>query len=410
MNVTGANRSGPRRGLAAVPRGVWVLGIVSMCMDLSSELIHSLLPLYLAIGLGASALTIGVIEGVAEAIALIVKIFSGVMSDLFRKRKALVVLGYGLAAVTKLAFPLAPSLGWIVAARFADRVGKGIRGAPRDALIADITPAEVRGASFGLRQALDTVGAVGGPLMAIAAIAAFAGDFKAAFWVAVVPAFLSVTLLVAGVDEPDRPKTVDGSDKQKHLRLADAKRLGRGFAIVVTIAAVLTLARFSEAFLVLRARDVGLAVSAAPWVMVVMSAVYAAVAYPAGAAADRGYGPKLLSAGLIALVISDVILANAAGGIAVMIGAALWGLHMGLTQGLLAALVAAAAPADLRGTAFGVFNLVCGLALLAASALAGWLWDAFGAPFTFYAGAAFTAVAWVAFIAYGRRASNLRPS
>jgi len=228
-------------------------------MDLSSELIHSLLPLYLAIGLGASALTIGVIEGVAEAIALIVKIFSGVMSDLFRKRKALVVLGYGLAAVTKLAFPLAPSLGWIVAARFADRVGKGIRGAPRDALITDIPPAEVRGASFGLRQALDTVGAVGGPLMAIAAIAAFAGDFKAAFWVAVVPAFLSVTLLVAGVDEPDRPKTVDGSDKQKHLRLADAKRLGRGFAIVVTIAAVLTLARFSEAFLVLRARDVGLA-------------------------------------------------------------------------------------------------------------------------------------------------------
>ena len=400
----------PLRGLAAVPRSVWVLGIVSMCMDLSSELIHSLLPLYLAMGLGASALTIGLIEGVAEAIALIVKIFSGVMSDLFRKRKALVVLGYGLAAVTKLAFPLAPSLGWIVAARFADRVGKGIRGAPRDALIADITPSEVRGASFGLRQALDTVGAVGGPLMAIAAIAAFAGDFKAAFWVAVVPAFISVTLLVVGVDEPDRPKIGDGSDTQKHLRLADAKRLGRGFAIVVTIAGVLTLARFSEAFLVLRARDVGLAVTAAPWVMVVMSAVYAMVAYPAGAAADRGYGPKLLSAGLIALVISDVILANAAGGMGVMMGAALWGLHMGLTQGLLAALVAAAAPADLRGTAFGVFNLVCGVALLAASVLAGWLWDAFGAPFTFYAGAAFTAIAWVGFIAYGRRASNLRPS
>ena len=398
----------PRRGLAAVPRSVWVLGIVSMCMDLSSELIHSLLPLYLAMSLGASALTIGLIEGVAEAIALIVKIFSGVMSDVFRKRKALVVLGYGLAAVTKLAFPLAPSLGWIVAARFADRVGKGIRGAPRDALITDITPSEVRGASFGLRQALDTVGAVGGPLMAIAAIATFAGDFNAAFWVAVVPAFLSVTLLVVGVDEPDRQKIGDGSDTQRHLRFADAKRLGRGFAMVVTIAAVLTLARFSEAFLVLRAHDVGLAVSAAPWVMVVMSAVYAIVAYPAGAAADRGYGPKLLSAGLIVLVISDVILANAAGGMGVMIGAALWGLHMGLTQGLLAALVAAAAPADLRGTAFGVFNLVCGMALLAASVLAGWLWDAFGAPFTFYAGAAFTVIAWGAFIAYGRGASVLR--
>src|SRR5436190_4053424 len=398
----------PKRGLAAVPRSVWVLGIVSLCMDLSSELIHSLLPLYLAIGLGASALTIGIIEGVAESIALIVKIFSGVISDMFHKRKALVVLGYGLAAVTKLAFPLAPSLGWIVAARFADRVGKGIRGAPRDALITDITPVEVRGASFGLRQALDTVGAVGGPLLAIAAIAAFAGDFKAAFWVAVVPAFLSVTLLVVGVDEPDRLRIGDGSDKQRHLRLVDAKRLGSGFAIVVTIAAVLTLARFSEAFLVLRARDVGLAVDAAPWVMVVMSLVYALVAYPTGAAADRGYGPKLLSAGLIALVISDVVLANAGGGASVMIGAALWGLHMGLTQGLLAALVAAAAPADLRGTAFGVFNLVCGVALLAASVIAGWLWDAFGPQFTFYAGAAFTAIAWIAFLAYGRAASDLR--
>jgi MFS family permease len=379
-------------------------------MDLSSELIHSLLPLYLAVGLGASTLTIGIIEGVAEAIALIVKVFSGVLSDMFHKRKALVVLGYGLAAVTKLVFPLASTVGWVVTARFADRVGKGIRGAPRDALIADITPPEVRGASFGLRQALDTVGAVGGPLLAIAAIAIFAGDFKAAFWVAIIPAFLSVTLLVVGVDEPDRPKTGEAAEKGTRLRLADVKRLGRSFAIVVTIAAVLTLARFSEAFLILRARDVGLAVGAAPWVMVVMSAIYAMVAYPAGAAADRGYGPKLLSAGLVALVASDLVLAHAAGGAGVMIGAALWGLHMGLTQGLLAALVAQAAPADLRGTAFGVFNLVCGVALLAASVLAGWLWDAFGPQFTFYAGAAFTLVAWIGFLAYGRTATKLRHS
>jgi MFS family permease len=396
-----------KRGLAAVPRGVWVLGLVSMCMDLSSELIHSLLPLYLALGLGASTLTIGLIEGVAEAIALIVKIFSGVLSDLFHRRKALVVLGYGLAAVTKLVFPLASTVGWVVTARFVDRVGKGIRGAPRDALIADITPADVRGASFGLRQALDTVGAVGGPLLAIAALAVFTGDFKAAFWVAIVPAFASVALLVAGVDEPDRPKS---ADETKRLRWSDAGRLGRGFAIVVTIAAVLTLARFSEAFLILRARDVGLAVGQAPWVMVTMSAVYAIVSYPAGAAADRGHGPGLLSAGLAMLVAADLTLANAAGGTSVMIGAALWGLHMGLTQGLLAALVAAAAPADLRGTAFGVFNLVCGVALLIASVLAGWLWDAFGPQFTFFAGAGFTAVAWIGFLIYGRAATNLRRS
>jgi MFS family permease len=375
-------------------------------MDLSSELIHALLPLYLAVGLGASMLTIGIIEGIAEASALIVKVFSGVLSDIFRRRKPLVVLGYGTAALTKLIFPLATTVGWIVTARFADRIGKGIRGAPRDALIADLTPPEVRGASFGLRQALDTVGAVGGPLLAIGAMAYFASDFQAAFWVAVVPAFLAVVLLIVGVDEPARP--VQEGGKEPRLQWSSAKRLPPGYWIVVAIAAVLTLARFSEAFLVLRAQNVGLATGAAPWVMVFMSVVYAAVAYPAGAAADRGHGPKLLSAGLVALIASDLVLANAGGGATVFAGAALWGLHMGLTQGLLAALVAAAAPADLRGTAFGLFNLVCGIALLVASVLAGWLWEAFGPELTFYAGAAFTLVAWIGLLRYGRGATELR--
>jgi len=377
-------------------------------MDLSSELIHALLPLYMAVGLGASILTIGIVEGIAEATALIVKVFSGVISDYFRRRKPLVVLGYGLAAFTKLVFPLAATLGWIVAARFADRVGKGIRGAPRDALIADLSPPEVRGASFGLRQALDTVGGVGGPLLAIGAMAYFASDFQSAFWVAVVPAFLAVALLVFGVEEPvKRPKAV-ATDGAKRLRLADAKRLGRDYAIVVGIAAMLTLARFSEAFLVLRAQNVGLPTAMAPWVMVVMSIVYAAVSYPAGSAADRGHGPRLLSAGLLALIASDLVLANAHGGVMVFLGAALWGLHMGLTQGLLAALVAASAPVDLRGTAFGVFNLVCGVALLVASVLAGWLWDAFGPGFTFYAGAGLTLIAWIALLRHGGGATELR--
>ena len=394
--------------LTRIPRGVWALGFVSMCMDLSSELIHALLPLYMAVGLGASILTIGIVEGIAEATALIVKVFSGVISDYFRRRKPLVVLGYGLAAFTKLVFPLAATLGWIVAARFADRVGKGIRGAPRDALIADLSPPEVRGASFGLRQALDTVGGVGGPLLAIGAMAYFASDFQSAFWVAVVPAFLAVALLVFGVEEPvKRPKAV-ATDGAKRLRLADAKRLGRDYAIVVGIAAMLTLARFSEAFLVLRAQNVGLPTAMAPWVMVVMSIVYAAVSYPAGSAADRGHGPRLLSAGLLALIASDLVLANAHGGVMVFLGAALWGLHMGLTQGLLAALVAASAPADLRGTAFGVFNLVCGVALLVASVLAGWLWDAFGPGFTFYAGAGLTLIAWIALLRHGGGATELR--
>jgi len=395
-----------KTGLAAIPRGIWALGFVSLCMDLSSELIHALLPLYMAVGLGASTLTIGLVEGIAEATALIVKVFSGVLSDLFRRRKPLVVLGYGLAALTKVIFPLAPTLGWIVTARFADRVGKGIRGAPRDALIADLAPPAVRGASFGLRQALDTVGGVGGPLLAIGAMAYFASDFQAAFWVAVVPAFVAVLLLIFGVEEPAGAARTASNAKQP-LQWSAAKRLGRDYAIVVGIAAVLTLARFSEAFLVLRAQNVGLPIAAAPSVMVIMSIVYAATSYPAGAAADRGHGPRLLSAGLVALVAADLVLANARGGAAVFLGAALWGLHMGLTQGLLAALVAASAPSDLRGTAFGVFNLVCGVALLIASALAGWLWDAFGPSVTFYAGAGLTLLAWGALNRYGRSAARL---
>jgi MFS family permease len=394
----------PRRGLAAIPRGVWALGVVSLCMDLSSELIHSLLPLYMSIGLGASTMTIGVVEGVAEGLALIVKVFSGVWSDVVRKRKALVVIGYGMAALTKFIFPLAPTLGWVVTARFADRIGKGIRGAPRDALIADITPSDVRGASFGLRQALDTVGGIGGPLLALAAMFYFADNFRATFWVAVVPAVVCVVVLVFAVQEPAK---VGGDGEQAPLRLSDAKRFPARYWIVVGIAAVFTLARFSEAFLVLRAQNVGLRVALVPWVMVIMSVVYAIVAYPVGAAADRGYGAKLLWSGLVALIAADLVLASAAAPVAVFAGAALWGLHMGLTQGLLAALVAAAAPADLRGSAFGVFNLASGVALLIASALAGWLWDAYGPRFTFYAGAVFTAVALVALVARGAEVGKL---
>ena len=380
-----------RKGLAGVPRGVWVLGIVSLLMDVSSETIHALLPLYMATVMGASTFVIGVVEGIAESMALIIKLFSGVLSDWFRKRKPLVLLGYGLAAVSKFAFPLAPTLGWIIAARFADRVGKGIRGAPRDALIADITPEDARGRSFGLRQALDTVGAIGGPLLALAAMAIFASSFKAAFWIAVIPAVLCVILIVVGVDKPE--KKGDDAAPRRRVRFADARRFTSSFWIIVAIAGVLTLARFSEAFLVLRAQNVGFEVARAPLVMVVMSIVYAITAYPAGVALDRGRGAPLLAAGVVALIAADIVLALASGAMSVLAGAALWGLHMGLTQGLLAALVAGAAPNDLRGTAFGVFNLVCGIALLIASVLAGWLWDAYGPAQTFYVGAAFTVVA-----------------
>jgi len=386
---------------AAIPRGVWVLGGVSLCMDMSSELVHALLPLYMATVLGASALVIGIVEGIAESLALVVKLFSGALSDWSRKRKPLVLAGYGIAALTKFVFPLAPSLGWIVGARFADRIGKGIRGAPRDALIADIAPPELRGRSFGLRQALDTVGAVIGPMLALAGMAYFAGNFQAVFWIAVVPAVLCVVLIVFGVEEPAR----SNRETKPAWRFADARRLPRSFWVIVAIASVLTLARFSEAFLLLRAQDTPLGTEHAPVVMVVMALVYALSAYPAGAALDRGHGALLLVTGLAALVASDLVLARSATTLGVVAGSALWGVHMGLTQGLLAALVAAVAPEDLRGTAFGIFNLACGVALLVASVLAGWLWDAYGPAVTFYAGAAFTAIAGVALVA---RRSDVR--
>jgi MFS family permease len=377
-------------GWRRVPRGVVVLGFVSLLMDASSELVHALLPLFMVTVLGASALVVGVIEGVAEATAMVVKVFSGYLSDLTRRRKPLVLLGYGLGAVSKFAFPLAPSLAWVVGARVVDRIGKGIRGAPRDALIADLAPAGARGASFGLRQALDTAGALVGPLLALGAMAWFAGDFRAAFWIAVLPAALCVLLIALGVEEPARAH--DGKAAPR-IAFADLRRLDRRFAIVTGIAVLLTLARFSEAFLVLRAHGVGMALVSVPWVMVAMTLVYALVAFPAGVLADRGHSPRLIAAGLAALVASDIALAQAAGAAAVLGGAALWGLHLALTQGLLSAMVAAVAPAELRGTAFGVFNLACGVALFVASALAGLLWDAIGPQATFYAGAAFTLLA-----------------
>jgi MFS family permease len=369
-------------------------------MDVSSELIHSLLPLFLVTVLGTSTLAVGAIEGLAEATALITKVFSGYLSDYFRNRKVLTVLGYGLAAATKPIFPLATSLAWVVVARFVDRVGKGIRGAPRDALIADITPADARGAAYGLRQTLDTLGAVAGPALAIAAMLWFAGNFREVFWLAVVPAVASVALLAFGVREPARAP--GASKSAPPVTVAEIKRLSTRYWWVVGVAALMTLARFSEAFLVLRAQNVGMAIAWVPLVMVVMSLVFALVSYPAGVLVDRGRYRSLLSAGMLALVIADLILAHAGSVRQVLGGAAVWGVHMGLTQGVLAALVAETAPADLRGTAFGLFNLVSGIALLIASALAGWLWDLYGPARTFEAGAVFTVLAWLALLVQSR--------
>ena len=383
----------PNYALREIPGGIWALGFVSMLMDISSEMIHALLPVYLVTVLGTSMVTVGVIEGVAEATASITKIFSGALSDWLGKRKLLAVLGYGLAAFTKPVFPLAPSVSWLIGARFVDRVGKGIRGAPRDALVADIAPTHLRGASFGLRQSLDTVGAFLGPLLGIGLMWWTVDNFRAVFWVAVVPAFLAFALMIFAVREPARPERL----RQVHnpISLAEIKRLGASYWWIVGIATVFTLARFSEAFLILRAQSVGLPIMLVPAVLVLMNMVYALAAYPAGVASDRMNRTTLLIVGLVLLIAADLALAllPSIGGVA--LGVVLWGLHMGLTQGMFATLVADASPPELRGTAYGFFNLLTGVAMLAASVIAGALWDATGPKATFVAGAclAFLALA-----------------
>jgi MFS family permease len=395
----------PAASPSRLPAGIWALGIVSLLMDVSSELIHSLLPVFMVTTLGISVLAVGLIEGFAEASALIVKVFSGVLSDYMGRRKPLAVLGYGLAAVSKPLFALASTAPLVLTARLLDRIGKGIRGAPRDALVADLAPPGMRGAAFGLRQSLDTVGAFLGPVLAIGLMLLWANDFRAVFWVAVIPALLSVALLVFGVREPSPAGAAASANP---IRRDNLRRLGRAYWWVVAIGAVFTLARFSEAFLVLRAQQGGLALAWTPLVLIAMNVVYSAGAYPFGKLADRASHVALLAGGLAVLIGSDLLLAISNQGPALWGGVALWGLHMAMTQGLLATMVAQAAPADLRGTAFGFFNLVSGAALLVASGLAGWLWDSWGAPVTFVAGAGLAAAALAALAVHALRGGAVR--
>ncbi len=382
--------SRPRR--VHLPRGVIALGLVSLCMDTSSELVHSLLPVFLVGVLGVSAMSLGIIEGIAEATAAIVKVFSGTLSDWIGKRKPLVLLGYGLAALTKPLFPLAQGLGLVLTARFVDRIGKGIRGAPRDALVADITPVESRGAAYGLRQSMDTVGAVAGPAIALLLMAVTHDNFRLVFWAAVLPAIVAVLLIVFGVQEPEVHANAQPR-RRSPIHRDELRRLPAAYWLVVAFATVLTLARFSEAFLLLRASSVGLSATYVPVVMIVMNMVYAASAWPFGDWSDRADRRRLLALGIVFLIVADVLLAVASSTGWVLAGTVFWGLHMGATQGLLTTLVADAAPADLRGTAFGLFNLLTGLALLTASVLAGTLWTAVGPAMTFVAGAGFSLLA-----------------
>lgn len=378
------------RTTTRLPTGIWALGFVSLLMDVSSEMIHSLLPLFMVTVLGTSATAVGFVEGLAESLALVVKVFSGTLSDYLGKRKALAVFGYALGAATKPLFALASSLDVILTARLIDRLGKGIRGAPRDALVADIAPPHLRGAAFGLRQSLDTVGALLGPLVATGLMLLWANDFRSVFWVAVIPGVIAVALLLFGVQEPATQQQRSGVNPIHWNSLA---RLEPAYWWVVGIGAVFALARFSEAFLVLRSHQVGIPLALTPLIMVAMNIVYAGAAYPFGRLSDRMSHTKLLVLGLIVLIGADLVLAMHDHWGVMLFGICLWGLHMGITQGLLATMVADTAPADLRGTAYGLFNLASGISMLVASVLAGLLWDHLSASITFYAGAVFSGLA-----------------
>lgn len=385
--MTIAAKEQPRARLRDIPGGVWALGFVSLLMDISSEMVHALLPVFLTTVLGASAEMVGVIEGIGEATASISRLFSGWLSDKLEKRKALTIIGYGLGALSKLLFAIAPTALAVLGARFSDRVGKGLRGAPRDAMIGDMVQAGQRGAAYGLRQALDSAGSLTGPLLALALMVALHENFRLIFSLAVIPGGVAVLVLMIGVREPVRRTSV----ARAAIKLSDLTGIGSNFWLVVGIGVVLTLARFSEAFLILRAQNAGLSLALAPLVLVVMNAVYSLSAYPLGALSDRIDRRQMLALGFATLIAADIVLAAAPDVFVVMTGVALWGLHMGMTQGLLSALVADEAPAHLRATAFGVFNFASGFALLLASLVAGFLWQKTGPPATFIAGATFTA-------------------
>ncbi|HLK15237.1 MAG TPA: MFS transporter [Fimbriimonadaceae bacterium] len=372
-----------------VPRTVVVLGFVSLLMDFSSELVHSVLPVFLVTSLGASSVTVGLIEGVGEATSQIVKVFSGAISDFVGKRKVLLMAGYGLAALTKPLFPLAGSADVVFLARVLDRVGKGIRGAPRDALVADVTPPDVRGAAFGLRQSMDTVGAILGPVAAILLMVLLRVDLRRAMWFAVIPAVLCFGLILAAVKEPPHRASAHRFRNPIHVR--ELRRFGFGYWWVVGFGFIFTLSRFSEAFLVLRGRQAGLSLAWTPLVMATMSVTYALSAYPAGIWSDRVPRVRMLGASLLPLLLADLVLARSDSVVPLLVGVGLWGIHMGFSQGVLSALVADSTAPDLKGTAFGVFNLACGIAMLVSNGLAGWVWQAYGSASTFYVGAVLTA-------------------
>ena len=372
----GPNAPVPRR----LPRQVAILGVISLLTAMSSAMVYGLLPVFLVKVLGASTASVGVIEGIAEAMMSLARIFSGRASDWMGRRKPLVLLGYAVSAVNKVMFPLAGTVSIVFAARVIDRIGKGLRDAPRDAFMTDVTPAKVRGSGFGLRLAFYTTGFVIGPLAAMEVMQLSGDNFRLVFWLAVIPAVLAIIILIFGITEHASTKFVP---RPLLLRRSEFALFTGAFWWAIAVASLLSLARFSYAFLILKAYGIGVDAAYVPIVLVLMHLVYAAAAYPFGVLADHMDRRLQLGIGAAILIAADMVLATANVGWMAAIGAGLWGLQMAATQGLLSASVADAAPEELRGTAFGIYDMSVGLATFVASAAAGALWMVGGSPLAF---------------------------
>lgn len=377
-------------------RNVWAAGLVSLLTDISSEMIVPVLPLFLTGVLGASAQVVGLIEGVAEFTASLVKSVSGWLSDRAGRRKPLMVLGYGVSNVVKPFLGLTGSWGQVLAIRFADRFSKGVRGAPRDALIADSTPTHLRGRAFGLHRGLDTVGAAIGPLTAALVLNLYAGNLRAVFWWTAVPGVLAVLLLVGFVRDTGRraagaaPTAPSPVMRGWSLSLQPLVPRLRWFVVVSTVFAI---GNSADAFLVLRAQGLGLSVALVPIAYFLFNASYAVLSYPAGALSDKiGRRPVLLG-GFIAFALIYAGFGAARHSWQVWILFLFYGIYYAGTEGIQKAYMTDHVGAEQRGTAVGILNAWTGLAALPASLIAGVMWDRFGQPATFYVSAAIAVLA-----------------
>jgi len=378
--VLGPMSGSSSHALSRLSPNIALLGLVSLLTATSSAMVYGLLPVFLVKVLGASIGIVGVMEGLAEASNSAMRLLSGITSDWIGRRKPVVAFGYLLSAANKLVFPMAESVSIVFVARLVDRFGKGVRDAPRDALISDLTPSHIRGSGFGLRTALYTMGFVLGPLAAIGLMVASGDNFRLVFAIAVAPAFAAVGILLFAIGEDPAQSS---REARFRIRLSHLSRLPAAFWWSISVASLLSLARYSPAFLVLKASDVGIDPAFVPLILVFTHTVFSAAAYPFGALADRVDHRLQLALAVAVLLAADLVLAAGGTMVTAFLGASLWGLQMGVSEGLLSASVANAAPDDLRGTAFGIYQLAFGLAAFGASGTAGALWSIGGPPLAF---------------------------